>query len=173
MHFENQVAKILFVIGCSTIGLGVISGFSFGYENTGYRTEMEWSVFLSWFAAGFISGMLFIGFAEVIHLLHTINKKMNGAKVHEEVAQKDEDDEEEETHKVNWVVSAVDKEKITELYRTENVQEIIPTPFEDYCIVKLRNEADYKIVDVGGFSAIETKERTVNEKVKEWYDKVR
>lgn len=168
MHYENKVAKILFIIGCSAIAFGVISGLSVG---RGYANEIIWSVFLSWFAVGFVSGMIFIGFAEVIHLLHHIRKKLYGEEERQEPPSRSDDNE--ESRKISWSFSAADEEKIINLYRSDYIQEVIPTPFEDYCIVKLESETGYRVVEVSGFSAIETKESIINEKIKHWHDKER
>ena len=71
---KNTVAKIIQVIGLIEIVLGVLIGLLVSNE----YGEMNWIVFLTWSVAGFIGGMMFVGFAEIIELLHKINSKING-----------------------------------------------------------------------------------------------
>lgn len=74
---QNKIANILRIIGFVTMGLGLILGIALGRVDVGiYDYEQNWSITLTWWATGFISGMLFVGFAEIIELLHKINLKL-------------------------------------------------------------------------------------------------
>lgn len=75
----NGVAKTLVFLGYLEIAAGIILGFVLGIQEVDYgfstREEMNWVVFAIWSGAGFISGMMFIALAEIIELLHRLNKK--------------------------------------------------------------------------------------------------
>ena len=71
MYRENTVSQVLFFIGIIQIIFGFFCGLVFGNDALGY-SEFSWSVFFTWLAVGFVSGMLFIGLAEVIKILHDI-----------------------------------------------------------------------------------------------------
>lgn len=64
---ENKVAKALFIVGILTIFFGVIVGFML------IITNPNGVMFL---ISAVVSGVFVLGFAEVIHLLDQINKKL-------------------------------------------------------------------------------------------------
>ncbi|MCD8503441.1 MAG: hypothetical protein LRY71_19550 [Bacillaceae bacterium] len=64
---ENFVAKLLFIVGVLTIIVGTIVGVLL------MTTNANGIMFL---ISAVVSGMFVIGFAEVINLLHQINKKL-------------------------------------------------------------------------------------------------
>ena len=78
---QNKIAKILKTIAWWTFGLGFIIGFfassvevpSFT-SNFEYVTNTEFSltILLAIWGSSFVSGMLFLGFAEIIELLQTL-----------------------------------------------------------------------------------------------------
>ena len=70
----NGVANAIRVIGVLEIIAGLILGGFLGYD----YYEMNWIMFFLWSGAGFVSGITFIGFAEIIDLLHSINSKIKG-----------------------------------------------------------------------------------------------
>lgn len=65
---KNKVASILFGIGIATIGFGIIGSIYLASEY-GMYYGFDWLVFLVGSIASLISGMIHIGFAEVINLL--------------------------------------------------------------------------------------------------------
>jgi AAA+ ATPase superfamily predicted ATPase len=79
MKTANNVASLLKVIGITTIVIGVIAGLIFGdvyaIERTvGFRVERSYNfsiMFITWLSA-FITGVVFIGFSEIVKLLHKI-----------------------------------------------------------------------------------------------------
>lgn len=170
---ENGIAKVLFVIGCIEIALGFILGIVF--SSNGYSTS--WSIFFMWFFAGALSGMTFIGFSEVIKILHNMNLKMSASNslvaatsIQEPLSDTDEQDNDESLEdKINWSLTADDKDKIFRVYSPKNITDIIPTPFTGYCLVKFNIDNDLKIVDVGGFKAIESNDQSINKQIVEWY----
>lgn len=70
---ENTVSNIMKVIGYIIIGLGIIGGFALGYNDS---YGLDFNVVVPVWASSFVSGMLFVGFAEVIGILHRIEKKL-------------------------------------------------------------------------------------------------
>jgi hypothetical protein len=66
-YMQNGIAKLLFIIGCLTILIGSIVGILF------MVTEgMNGIMFL---ISAIVSGVFVLGFSEVVHLLHQINKR--------------------------------------------------------------------------------------------------
>ncbi|GAA0440204.1 hypothetical protein GCM10008983_16450 [Lentibacillus halophilus] len=162
--YNNQIAKILFVIGLALMGAGVISGLLLiNMPGT------NWSTFFSSALGGFVSGMLFIGFAENIRLLQSI---------HDRLTPETETRESETLEKQNindrvvqWTLEDSEKEKISDYYRDE-VVDIIPSPKTHYCLVQLRNEQEYyvKVVYIGGFGVQETENAAIRHDVIAWYN---
>ncbi|GGM42841.1 hypothetical protein GCM10011351_30990 [Paraliobacillus quinghaiensis] len=182
MNEENKVSNILFYIGVFEIVLGLFLGFLNGTVRTGYSTEFVWSVFLTWFAIGFASGMLFIGFAEVIKILHNIRLSINKNYCTElvESVENEEKLESEEIERIkridiesqiDWELDSYDRDKIEDHYKKQNVSAVIRTPVEYACIVTFKGTKDYKIVDTGGFGVHELKDKDKINEIKEWYNK--
>ena len=69
----NSIAETIRIIGIIEIIAGLIIGLFAGSQ---YRVFV-WQLALTWWAVGAVSGIIFIGFAEVIRLLHEINVKIN------------------------------------------------------------------------------------------------
>ncbi|MCK8058382.1 MULTISPECIES: hypothetical protein [unclassified Fusibacter] len=68
----NSISSLLFAIGLVIMVLGFIGGLTI---KVGVRYDAIWPITLAvWFGA-FVSGMIFIGFSEVIKLLHVIAHK--------------------------------------------------------------------------------------------------
>ncbi|WP_431798941.1 hypothetical protein [Halobacillus andaensis] len=69
----SNVSKILYWVG----GLEIILGFfvALYMANESYNTE--WTIFLIWLLPTMVSGLLIMGFAEVIKLLAIIKDKMD------------------------------------------------------------------------------------------------
>ena len=65
---QNKIASILFGIGVATIGIGVIGSLFLGFTVTEYY-GFNFGVFLAGSVASLVSGMIHIGFAEIINLL--------------------------------------------------------------------------------------------------------
>jgi len=69
----NSTATALKGIGIVTIAMGIISGMILGSEFGGYH--FAWSYALFAWISSFISGMMFVGFGEVISQLNIIAQK--------------------------------------------------------------------------------------------------
>lgn len=69
---ENSVSKTIYYVGIAEMVAGIILGFILGYDGS----DEHWSIVLTWSVTGFVSGMLFLGFSEVIRLLDGIYSKL-------------------------------------------------------------------------------------------------
>ncbi len=78
---ENPVARVLRSIAFIEIAAGIIIGLILGNNEDLYGYSTDYSVVLLWSAAGFISGMLFFGFAEIIDKLHSIDLKLGNSNI--------------------------------------------------------------------------------------------
>ncbi|ALX48908.1 hypothetical protein [Lentibacillus amyloliquefaciens] len=162
---ENMIAKVLFVIGVAQIAAGVIIGLITANIIT---YGVSWPVFFAWMLGGFVSGMLFIGFAENIRLLHNIHKKM-------QPLNKTPDTRQEPSIKnprPEWTLDEADRTKIYEHYPNETIVEVVPAPQEDYCLVRFKSDNGYyvRVVYTGGFGIEETSDAKVRQSIIKWYN---
>ncbi|PFN81998.1 hypothetical protein COJ85_28625 [Bacillus sp. AFS076308] len=74
---NNTVGNILRKIGIFNIIAGVFCGFFLGNTHSLFDSGANWTVVLLWSLVGFVSGMTFIGFSEIIYLLQGIYIKIN------------------------------------------------------------------------------------------------
>lgn len=74
---ENSIARVLRSIAFIEIIAGIFIGVFLGNNSDLYGYGTNYSVVLLWVAIGFISGMLFLGFAEIIDKLHSIDLKLD------------------------------------------------------------------------------------------------
>ncbi|WP_101844196.1 hypothetical protein [Halobacillus sp. Marseille-P3879] len=69
----SSISQVLFWVGGLEIALGIIVAL--------YMADItyvvDWNIFLIWFLPTLVSGLLIIGFAEVIKLLTIIKDKVN------------------------------------------------------------------------------------------------
>ncbi len=73
--YDNTVAKLIKICGFAIIILGTILSFIIAGGN-GYKYEFSFMRFLTPELISIISGLLFIGFSEVIQLLEDIKNKL-------------------------------------------------------------------------------------------------
>ncbi|UCZ55042.1 hypothetical protein LGQ02_10085 [Bacillus shivajii] len=151
MNYQNRVANVLFLIGLIIIFAGAIFGLFFGIAIG------SWSVVFYYSIGGFIIGMLFIGFGELIEK-QTENNTLFKTYLKAQNIQVDSiNTEETEDNKVtnfggeNWVLHDDDREQLHKFFekKGEKIQEIIPTPKHEYCLVKINDE--YVLVKAGTF----------------------
>ena len=168
MH-ENTVAKILFIIGVAQITIGIFVGLLFGFENTGFGNQFGWALFFTWTFGGITLGMLFIGFAENIQLLHRICIGMDVKEPEQDqVRLKDSPPIESE----GWFLPFEDRQKIEAYYKNETIIEIIPSNIEGYCIVKLEYNSNefVRVVGVHGFDVREIQDEVIKSQNITWYN---
>lgn len=68
----NSTARKLRIIGVTEITLGLLTGFACLFSGD----SNSFMVFLTIVIATFVSGMVFVGFSEIIQILHDIRKKI-------------------------------------------------------------------------------------------------
>ncbi|MBP1949743.1 hypothetical protein [Virgibacillus litoralis] len=165
---ENVVAKILFIIGIAQMSIGIIVGLILG--NADYYGVMNWSIFFTWAIGGFVSGMLFLGFSEIIKLLHMINEKTPSLTKEAFHNMKPLEGD----SSVSWTLEELDKEKIKEKYIDEDISEIVPSPKEGFCLVKFKGDSGYyvKVVDVDRFGIEEVHDSEIKYAIIAWYNKL-
>src|SRR5699024_2158717 len=77
---DNMVSKSLFIIGIALMVIGLLTGViiaAYGFQyGLDWASSMMWSVLFSYFFAGCVLGLLFIGLSEIVHLLHSLNHKL-------------------------------------------------------------------------------------------------
>lgn len=182
---ENLVGKILFIIGIVQMILGIILGFIFSmvpvydgydFDMNQVGITMDVKIFILSVISGFIGGMIFVGFSEVIKLLDNINRKMGprttakGAVSNSAIEKLDLLSKVKgEDLSVSWKLGEVDKQKIIDLYGDRNIIDIFPSQLESYCIVKLQGDEGeiISIVDVGGFGAQEIHDKEAKKTILE------
>lgn len=178
---ENNIARILFMIGIIVMGIGLILGFVLSYDSYSFEDEYfgeTYSSFHFWtfftkVLYGFIVGMVFIGFSEIIKLLHEINWKMgNSQEPDTDITKKEALVTVSKTERPK--VSPLNQKKITEKFKEDNIEEIIATPFEGYCLVLLKvgNDVQIKVVDVDGFGVNEVHDTGIVSKIMKWYNDI-
>jgi len=169
MEKQNSVAKVLRIIGIAImIGGFILATIEGPVESEGgYNGGMTLTALFS----SFVTGMLFIGFSEVIALLQKIYLQLSQNTSSDHAMSNDKDDVEQTQVKKDWQLSALDLEAIQELYPGQNLK-ILATPFEDYCVVQIEGEEHIEVVELGGFKPMkiiaDSKPKLFN-KIQEWF----
>lgn len=164
MNKENTVGKILKVIGVIVVVAGSILGLITG--SRAGRFGLIPALYL--IGTTFVSGMLFIGFPEIIKLLHEINLKINGSeKKNGEEAFQIASEKGQKDNEIIWEMDPRDKAQIEQLFKENNqaVLEIVQTPSK--FIYAVKTEDAIKIVEAGGFKATILNDDEYP-KIKEW-----
>lgn len=163
MEKQNPVAKVLRIIGFAVmIGGFLLASIEGPGESTGGMT-------LSALFSSFVTGMLFIGFSEVIALLQKIYHQLSQS------SSSDNDKVEVEQPLVpkDWQPSPLDVDAIQELYPGQKIK-ISASPFEDYCVVQIEGENHIEVVEVGGFKPRKItadSEPVLVNKIQNWFEK--
>ncbi|RYG72026.1 hypothetical protein EU245_12025 [Lentibacillus lipolyticus] len=166
--YENQIAKILFIIGAAQIAAGAIIGLLLVME-----PGVNWTIFFSFALGGFVCGMLFIGFAENIRLLQNIYDTLKPkAESDKSVVSPKWNDTLKPDKPDQWELENSEREKIYDYYRDESIVEIVPSPRENYCLVRFKNGHEYyvRVVYIGGFGVQETEDGAIRQSVIKWYN---
>jgi hypothetical protein len=146
---QNSVAKVLRVIGFVIMIGGIFIALSLGSRAP--EVGQNWGIALPALFSSFVTGMLFIGFSEVIALLQKINLQLyqDGSKT--TISSNNEPDEVQPIERIEWHPSPQDVEEIQELFHDQKITKIEASPFEDYCVVQIDGEDHIQVVELGGF----------------------
>ncbi len=74
---NNEISAWIRYVGYIAIVSGIIMGLIMGMAFAQQSYVFQWSIAFTWWVIGIVGGLLFIGFSEVIRLLHEINEKLN------------------------------------------------------------------------------------------------
>ncbi|WNF24891.1 hypothetical protein [Mesobacillus jeotgali] len=166
MEIQNSVAKVLRIIGIVVmIGgfiIALVSGTSHGH----------WSLILPALFSSFVTGMIFIGFSEVIDLLHKIHLQLPQNNNSAIALSKNKDDVNQQQPQKDWQPSLQDLEDIQELYPGQKIR-VQATPYEDYCIVHVEGKEHIEVVEIGGFKPKKItadSEPELFNKIQNWYN---
>jgi flagellar basal body-associated protein FliL len=172
MDKSNSIGKILAIIGFVQILGGFILGMILGQDDTSYSSDFSWVLALPWWIGGFVTGMLFIGFAEVIELLHSLNeKKENNQHIGQsQIAAT--------TTEVKEMVKYNEEEvprnfqlRIMDYYekKGQTVVNFIKTPFEKYVYIELNiDEDNFRLVHMELFTVREVPRNEWKEDFTKW-----
>ncbi|MGD6832841.1 hypothetical protein ACQCT5_11795 [Sutcliffiella halmapala] len=158
---ENKVGGILRIIGFGIIIIGFIWAWQVISETESFGLGVPL------FFEMFVTGMVFIGFAEVINLLHSINNKIKPLDNDDMVYVEKKSLPENKNH---FEATGSAEAEIREFYakRNRNVQEVKPTPFQDFYIVNV--DGIIVLVELGGFSPEVYASNNWPAEIKEWYE---
>ncbi|WP_165279920.1 hypothetical protein [Paenibacillus protaetiae] len=73
MRKRNLVSNCLLAIGCGIIAVGFIAGIALSWE----MGRFHFVIALYWWLSAIVSGFVFIGLSEIIHLLQNIYDRLN------------------------------------------------------------------------------------------------
>ncbi|MCM3575366.1 hypothetical protein M3172_19380 [Mesobacillus subterraneus] len=169
MEKQNPVAKVLRIIGFAVmIGGFILAAIEGPVESDGgYNGGMTLTVLFS----SFVTGMLFIGFSEVIALLQKIYLRLSQNSSSDHAMSNDRNEIEEPQVQKDWQLSPLYLDAIHELYPGQNVK-ILATPFEDYCVVQIEGEENIEVLELGGFKPMKItadSEPKLFHKIQEWF----
>jgi len=157
---ENKVGGILRVIGFGIIIIGFIWAIVVISETESFGLG------LPLFFQMFVYGMVFIGFAEVINLLQSINNKIKPLGNDQVDGEKKSLPENKDYTETTGSAEAEIREFYAE--RNRNVQEIKPTPFQDFYIVNV--DGITVLVELGGFSPKVYASNNWPAEIKTWHE---
>ncbi|WP_078553848.1 hypothetical protein [Bacillus alkalicellulosilyticus] len=164
---ENTIGNIIFWLGLFILILGFMVGLGLGSAYSEFG-EIAWMITLTWWGSAFISGMLFIGFSEVIELLHKIKYGETSPQNEKKYEVKHVIKEEE----IATTIGEYTTQRLVDLYKMQekSIEEVIVTPFQKKLIVKCvnnKNETQYEVVSTAGNDAINSS-IDKHPKIKEW-----
>ncbi|ADU30647.1 hypothetical protein [Evansella cellulosilytica] len=175
---KNIIGVTLFYIGIFIIGFFFIAGLILANHASFFDNSSSLYVLIETWVIGFIIGMLFIGFSEVIKLLQNIYH------VQPSVEEKQTSADGVwivEEHKVDdqQLVKELGKAKTDSIYhlydiQNKTIEEIIITPFNKQLVAKVRGledvESYYEVITTSGNDAINSSIEK-HPHIKEWLSK--
>ncbi|TXC86063.1 hypothetical protein FS935_18635 [Metabacillus litoralis] len=182
---ENKMAVALSIIGWVEIVIGIFCGLTFSSVHDGYEEVFLLSTFIMWASAGIISGVFFLGLAEVVELLHHIRNNLSESKnktqiVDEpikstEISQRGTINSESSNStptKENWSITEQQKDAINALYSNKLDKVVIPSPYKNFCIVDFGgNKIEIIEIKQNGFPFIlaDFYWKEIQNEIHQWY----
>ncbi|MGD6779309.1 hypothetical protein ACQCT3_06330 [Sutcliffiella horikoshii] len=138
---QNQIGAVLKVVGGIVIALGFLLGVIGGTQTQSFL------FFVTTFLGSLVTGMVLIGLSEIIRILEVINK--NIPKRSRKTAS---NSNETLFDAPPQQMSTKEEDDIKDFLQKHNVEieKIIPTPKEDFFIIK--TSARYMLIEMGGFT---------------------
>lgn len=138
---QNQIGAVLKVVGGIVIALGFLLGIIGGTQTQSFL------FFVTTFLGSLVTGMVLIGLSEIIRILEVINK--NIPKRRRKMASSSNDTL---LSAPSRPMSTKEEDDIKDFLKKHdvNIEKIIPTPKEDFFIIK--TSARYMLIEMGGFT---------------------
>ncbi|MBT2691710.1 hypothetical protein [Bacillus sp. ISL-55] len=171
MEKQNTIARVLRVIGIAIMIVGFFLAVSMGSRAS--EVGLNMGIALPALFSSFVTGMLFIGFSEVITLLQKILLQLHQDGSKATISSNIEPDEVQPIERIEWQPSPQDVEEIQELFHDQKITKIEASPYEDYCVVQIDGEDHIEVVELGGFKpkkvSAGSKPELVN-KIQKWFN---
>ncbi|WP_226674819.1 hypothetical protein [Mesobacillus jeotgali] len=149
MEKQNIVAKVLRVIGIVIMIGGFFIALSMGSRAS--EVGLNSGIALPALFSSFVTGMLFIGFSEVIALLQKIHLQLYQEGTKATASSSNDPEVDHPLEQKKWHPSPQDFADIQELFHDQKVTKIEASPYEDYCVVQIEGKDHIEVVELGGF----------------------
>ncbi|KPB06314.1 hypothetical protein AAV98_00465 [Bacillus sp. CHD6a] len=138
---QNQIGAVLKVVGSIVIALGLLLGLIGGSQANSFL------FFVTTFLGSLVTGMVLIGLSEIIRILEVINE--NIPKRRRKMVRGSNDTLFDSP---SQAMSTKEEDDIKDFLQKHDIEieKIIPTPTEDYFIIK--TSARYILIEMGGFT---------------------
>ncbi|MFC3041490.1 hypothetical protein ACFOGI_14675 [Virgibacillus xinjiangensis] len=179
----KTITNVILVAGILSLVIGFVLAYQMANQQPGMpqgagqeSARINWRSFFQIYFQFFTNGMILIGVSEGIRLLQKIHdKKPAGVMpiLYRKGKQEPLEDweERERMEESDWQLSEEDVMKIYDLFQGEAILELLPSPFDHHCAVKVQREDGpvVEVVDVSGPEAKETDDWEMERRVREWY----
>ncbi|WP_226681402.1 hypothetical protein [Sutcliffiella horikoshii] len=156
---QNQIGAVLKVVGGIVIALGLLLGI------IGASQTNSFLFFVTTFLGSLVTGMVLIGLSEIICILEGINE--NIPKRRRKMASSSNDTL---LSTPPQPMSTKEEDDIKDFLKKHDVEidKIIPTPKEDFFIIK--TTARYMLIEMGGFTPKIIEEEKWPEELVGWFE---
>ncbi|MHA6261375.1 hypothetical protein ACXYMX_16045 [Sporosarcina sp. CAU 1771] len=172
---KNKVANILFIIGLLIIAISFIYGLVIGQELYGDGMHIIWSIVFTYWFSGIVSGMLFIGLAEIIEILDTklswIQRRMTDEDMDKVLPVNDiKEGVIDSTPADEQSLTKSEEQFVREYFERKEIAitKVVKSPIEGICLVEFPNGKD-RVYEIDGFNPEEIPFEKWDMKLKAWY----
>lgn len=156
---QNQIGAVLKVVGSIVIALGLLLGIIGGSQTNSFL------FFVTTFLGSLVTGMVLIGLSEIIRILEVINE--NIPKRRRKMARSSNDTLFDSPSQPMSTKEEDDIKGFLQKHDVE-IEKIIPTPKEDFFIIK--TSARYILIEMGGFTPKIINEDKWPEELVGWFE---